>query len=357
MRILGLSAYYHDSAACLVEDGVIVAAAQEERFTRRKHDAAFPRNAARYCLAEGRRRAPPAPPASTRSSSTTSRSSSSTASSRSYFSVAPRGLSQYLQALPLWLRDRLWVAPEIDGELRGLGIDKPPPVHFTEHHESHAASAFYPSPFDEAAILTLDGVGEWSTTTVGVGEGGRLRADRGDALPALARPALLGVHLLHRLSRQLRRVQADGSRALRRAGLPRPHPRPPGRPARPTARSGSISSYFDYCRRLADDEPPLRRALRRPAALAGVADHAARDGSGALDPGGDRGDRAPAGAPCPRADRQAQPLPRRRRGAELRGERPPAALADLRRHLDPAGRRRRRRRGRRGARLPLHGDV
>ncbi len=76
--------------------------------------------------------------------------------------------------MPLWLKDRLWVAPEIDGELRRLGIEKPPPVHFAEHHESHAASAFYPSPFEEAAILTLDGVGEWSTTTVGVGEGSRL---------------------------------------------------------------------------------------------------------------------------------------------------------------------------------------
>ena len=170
MRILGLSAYYHDSAACLVEDGVVVAAAQEERFTRRKHDAAFPRNAARYCLGEG------------------SRPSEIDAVVfydkpilkfhrllETYFSVAPRGLSQFLQAVPLWLRDRLWVAPEIDGELRRLGIAQPPPVHFAEHHESHAASAFFPSPFDEAAILTLDGVGEWATTTIGVGESGRIR--------------------------------------------------------------------------------------------------------------------------------------------------------------------------------------
>ena len=176
MRILGLSAFYHDSAACLVEDGVIVAAAQEERFTRKKHDAAFPRNAARYCLAEG-------------AGATTSGAAPQIDAVvfydkpilkfhrllETYFSVAPRGLSQYLQAVPLWLRDRLWVAPEIEGELRKLGIEKPPPVHFAEHHESHAASAFYPSPFDEAAILTLDGVGEWSTTTVGVGEGGRIR--------------------------------------------------------------------------------------------------------------------------------------------------------------------------------------
>ncbi len=170
MRILGLSAYYHDSAACLVEDGVIVAAAQEERFTRKKHDAGFPLNAARYCLAEGDAGSPldavvfyDKPILKFHRLLET------------YFSVAPRGLSQFLQAMPLWLKDRLWVAPEIEGELRKLGVAKPPPVHFAEHHESHAASAFYPSPFEDAAILTLDGVGEWSTTTVGVGEGSRVR--------------------------------------------------------------------------------------------------------------------------------------------------------------------------------------
>ena len=128
------------------------------------------RNAARYCLAEG-------------ATATTSGTSPQIDAVvfydkpilkfhrllETYFSVVPVALSQNLQAMPLWLKDRLWVAPEIDGELRQLGIEKPPPVHFAEHHESHAASAFYPSPFDEAAILTLDGVGEWSTTTVGCG--------------------------------------------------------------------------------------------------------------------------------------------------------------------------------------------
>ena len=179
MRILGLSAFYHDSAACLVEDGVLVAAAQEERFTRKKHDAAFPRNAVRYCLAEG------GDPSATDAIDAVGALDAVVFYDKpilkfhrlleSYFSVAPRGLSQFLQAMPLWLKDRLWVAPEIDGELRRMGVAKPPPVCFAEHHESHAASAFYPSPFDEAAILTLDGVGEWATTTVGVGEGGSLR--------------------------------------------------------------------------------------------------------------------------------------------------------------------------------------
>ena len=171
MKILGISAFYHDSAACLVEDGVIVAAAQEERFTRKKHDAGFPRRAVAYCLAEGG-----------------IEGSGLDAVVfydkpilkfhrllETYFSVAPRGLTQYLASIPLWLKDRLWAAPEIQGELAALGIEEPPKVCFAEHHESHAASAFYPSPFEEAATLTLDGVGEWSTTTIGVGEGNRLR--------------------------------------------------------------------------------------------------------------------------------------------------------------------------------------
>ncbi|MEO8277834.1 MAG: carbamoyltransferase N-terminal domain-containing protein, partial [Thermoanaerobaculia bacterium] len=176
MRILGLSAYYHDSAACLVVDGEIVAAAQEERFTRRKHDAAFPRNAARYCLAEGGIALDGA--AANGPDAVVFYDKPILKFHRlleSYFSVAPRGLSQFLEALPLWLKDRLWVAPEIEGELRDLGIARPPKVHFAEHHESHAASAYFPSPFEDAAVLTLDGVGEWSTTTIGIGEGNRLR--------------------------------------------------------------------------------------------------------------------------------------------------------------------------------------
>ena len=176
MRILGISAYYHDSAACLIEDGRIVAAAQEERFTRKKHDAAFPANAVRYCLAEAGER-----------------ENGAALDSRdavvfydkpvlkfhrileTYLSVAPKGMASYLQALPLWLRDKLWVTPNIQSALAGCGVEEVPKVYFAEHHESHAASAFYPSPYQEAAVVTLDGVGEWATATIGVGEGHRLR--------------------------------------------------------------------------------------------------------------------------------------------------------------------------------------
>ena len=172
MRLLGISCYYHDSAACLVEDGRIVAAAQEERFTRKKHDAEFPFNAVRYCLAEGR--VAPGEPLDGvvfydkpllkfhRILET-------------YLAVVPKGLRSYVMAVPLWLREKLWIPPQIQDAMERCGAGQPKEIFFTGHHESHAASAYYPSPFDEAAVLTLDGVGEWSTTTVGVGEGEKLR--------------------------------------------------------------------------------------------------------------------------------------------------------------------------------------
>ncbi|MDO8680103.1 MAG: carbamoyltransferase [Acidobacteriota bacterium] len=162
-RILGISAYYHDSAACLVEDGRVVAAAQEERFTRKKHDAAFPSQAVAYCLREA----------------------GITAAQldfvgfyekplvkfarllETYVASAPLGLKSYLMAMPLWLSEKLWMADDIADRLDGYQGT----VLFGEHHESHAASAFYPSPFEQAAVVTMDGVGEWATSSIGVGRG------------------------------------------------------------------------------------------------------------------------------------------------------------------------------------------
>jgi len=173
LRILGLSCYYHDSAACLLEDGVIVAAAQEERFTRKKHDAGFPSQAVRYCLAEAG-----------------AASGDKAIDAVAFYdkpilkfhriletglSTAPSGLWQFLQAMPVWLRDKLWIEPRVLGALSDCGVQAPDAVHFPEHHFSHAASAFYPSPFESAAVLTLDGVGEWATATIGVGKGEDLR--------------------------------------------------------------------------------------------------------------------------------------------------------------------------------------
>ena len=167
--ILGISGYYHDSAACLVIDGHIVAAAQEERFTRKKHDHRFPSHAIRYCLQEGR---------------VTLREVNYVAFYEkplvkferlieTYLSFAPRGLLSFWQAIPVWLKEKLFLKEVLKKELKKLtdgASDMPlPPLLFSEHHESHAASAFYPSPFREAAILCMDGVGEWATTSLWIG--------------------------------------------------------------------------------------------------------------------------------------------------------------------------------------------
>src|SRR5215831_12859064 len=174
ITILGLSAFYHDSAACLLRDGEIIAAAQEERFTRKKHDARFPSHAIRYCLREGQL---------------------SVADLRgvvfyekplvkfdrlleTYLAFAPQGLRSFLAAMPAWLKEKLLLKQLLQQELVALsgGLRKAelPPIFFTEHHESHAASAFYPSPYQAAAVLCMDGVGEWTTTSAWLGRDNQL---------------------------------------------------------------------------------------------------------------------------------------------------------------------------------------
>ena len=176
MNILGISAYYHDSAACLLRDGEIVAAAQEERFTRKKHDPAFPANAVRYCLSEG---------------------GISTADVQyvafydkpflkferlleTYIAFAPRGFQSFRAAIPIWLREKLFLKDLLNKELTKLDPDQDwlSRLLFGEHHMSHAASAFFPSPFESAAVLTLDGVGEWATSSMAVGTGNKLEVQR-----------------------------------------------------------------------------------------------------------------------------------------------------------------------------------
>lgn len=167
--ILGISAYYHDSAAAIVVDGEIIAAAQEERFSRKKHDSSFPSDAIQYVLNEAgleykdldaiffyekpfikfERLL------------------------ETYHAFAPKGLVSFLSAIPVWVKEKLFMKKMLKDELRKIGKENIP-VFFPEHHVSHAASAFYPSPFEEAAILTIDGVGEWATTTIGVGRGSEI---------------------------------------------------------------------------------------------------------------------------------------------------------------------------------------
>src|SRR5206468_5772693 len=164
-RILGVSAYYHDSAACLVVDGEILAAAQEERFTRRKHDASFPSHAVAYWLREGGIGIDDVDLVGFYEKPLVKFGRLL----ETYVGYAPRGVRSYLTALPVWLGEKLWMGDAIARELNYSGE-----VLFGSHHESHAASAFYPSPFERAAIVTMDGVGEWATSSVGVGRGNEI---------------------------------------------------------------------------------------------------------------------------------------------------------------------------------------
>ncbi|MBU0676600.1 MAG: carbamoyltransferase [Verrucomicrobia bacterium] len=170
MNILGISAFYHDSAAALLRDGEIIAAAQEERFTRKKHDFNFPVNAVKYCLAEGGLEPDQLDAVAFYDKPITKFARIL----ETYMSVAPKGLPSFMMACPLWLKQKLWIPLEIEKALETAGIQMPDNIYFPEHHESHAASAFYPSPYESAAILTVDGVGEWATSTLGHGKGNEL---------------------------------------------------------------------------------------------------------------------------------------------------------------------------------------
>ena len=189
VSILGISAFYHDSAACLVRDGQIIAAAQEERFTRKKHDANFPKHAVEYCLREGGLQLADLEYVAFYEKPFLKFDRIL----HSYLAYAPRGLKTFLMAIPLWIRERVWMKTLIQEELGSMSgsrrreeaesvatTDAPPrhlggyKILFPEHHESHAASAFFPSPYPEAAFLTVDGVGEWTTTSYGAGRGNQI---------------------------------------------------------------------------------------------------------------------------------------------------------------------------------------
>jgi carbamoyltransferase len=176
MRILGISAYYHDSAAALIEDGKVIFAAQEERYTRKKHDSSFPHQAIRSCL-----------------ESTGTRPADLDFVAfydkpflkferllETYLSFAPRGFASFREALPVWIKDKLFQKSEILRQLKQVddSVDWPRRLLFSEHHLSHAASAYYPSPFSRAAVLTMDGVGEWTTTSLALGQGRDLKVMR-----------------------------------------------------------------------------------------------------------------------------------------------------------------------------------
>ena len=172
MRILGVSAFYHDSAAALIEDGYILAAAQEERFTRKKHDAAFPKRAITYCLEEA--------------GFTLDQIDYVAFYDKpflkferlieTYLAFAPRGFQSFKMAMPVWLKEKLFQKDLLHKQFKEFDpdFDWQNKLLFSEHHMSHAASAFFPSPFEEAVVLTMDGVGEWATTSVAIGKSNTL---------------------------------------------------------------------------------------------------------------------------------------------------------------------------------------
>ena len=166
MNILGISAFYHDSAACLVQDGRIVAAAQEERFSRLKHDSGFPGGAVAYCLAEARLSPDQVDLVAFYDKPWTKFERLL----ETYLAFSPVGIRSFMKAMPVWLKEKLWLENRIRKALPGYRGK----IIFPEHHQSHAASAFFPSPFDQAAILTIDGVGEWATASWGTGQGNRV---------------------------------------------------------------------------------------------------------------------------------------------------------------------------------------
>jgi carbamoyltransferase len=170
MNILGISAFYHDSAATLIRDGEIIAAAQEERFSRKKHDERFPFHAVRYCLHEGGVGPDDLDAVAFYDKPITKFERLL----KTYFQTAPQGLQSFMMAMPIWIREKLWIPLEIENALEQCGVKPERELFFPEHHESHAASAFYPSPFKSAAVMTIDGVGEWATSTLGRGDGNKL---------------------------------------------------------------------------------------------------------------------------------------------------------------------------------------
>ena len=341
--VLGISAYYHDAAAAVVVDGEIVAAAQEERFTRVKHDASFPSNAIRYCLDE----AGLAPEDLDAVGFYEKPLLKLDRLLETYLAYAPRGFRQFVRFAPAWTREKLRLPREI---ARGLGGRYRKPIVFTEHHESHAASAFFPSPFDEAAVLTMDGVGEWATTTYGTGRGNRVELTH-----EIRFPHSLG--LLYSAFTYFTGFRVNSGEYKLMGLAPYGEPRYADRIREhliDLKDDGSFRldlSYFRYCEGLrmtspkfdalfggpprAPETPITEREMDIAASIQAVTEEAMlRDGT-----------------PCACGNRHAQPLPGGRGRAELRCQWTDPAGGTVRRHLDSAGG------GRRGwcvGRGPLH---
>ena len=204
MLVLGISAFYHDSAAALVRDGGIVAAAQEERFTRKKHDPGFPANAIAYCLKEAKTGAD----GIDRVVFYEKPFLKFERLIETYLAFAPRGFASFRKAMPLWISEKLFQRDLLLRELSEIAptLGDKAKLRFCEHHFSHAASAYYPAPFQSGLVLTMDGVGEWATTSAALGQGNDLRNHQRNSFSTFARVALFGIHILHGVQGQFRRI-------------------------------------------------------------------------------------------------------------------------------------------------------
>ena len=356
MRILGISAFYHDSAAALIEDGRIVAAAQEERFTRKKHDAAFPVEAIRYCLDK----------ADTDLDGVDHVVFFEKPLVKferlveTYLGNVPSGFQSFRMAMPLWIKDKLF---QKSGLLKSLkpfsatGEMDGKKLLFAAHHQSHAASAFFPSPFDEAVVLAMDGVGEWTTTSVSIGRGNTLELKR-----EIKFPHSLG--LLYSAFTYYTGFKVNSGEykvmGLAPYGEPKYYDlimkhivrRQAGRLllARP--------QLFQLYDRPDDDVGKVPRAFRRSAARIREPGHPARDGSRRLHTEGDRGNHAAHDARAGENLWHPQSVHGGRRRAQLRRERQDPARRPFRPHLDSTCGGRCRRRARSGAcgALPASGQ-
>ena len=317
--ILGISAYYHDSAAALLRDGELVAAAQEERFTRKKHDPSFPRNAIEYCLQEGgidlhgvdRIVFYDKPLVKFERLLET------------YLSYAPNGIRSFIAAMPIWLKEKLYLKSTLKREFCDLGDCKAPALPqlmFAAHHQSHAASAFFFSPFDRAAVLCLDGVGEWATTSAWLGHGKEL-----DPLWEIDFPHSLG--LLYSAFTYFTGFRVN-SGEYKLMGLA-----PYGEPKYVDVILDNLldlkedgtfrldMSYFNYCTGLTMTNDKFAKLFGGPAAKERNSHFTARDGYCRVDPEGDRGGRHAVGPHAACGDRREEPVPGGGRRAQLRVER------------------------------------
>ena len=312
MYILGISAFYHDSAAALLGDGEIIAAAQEERFSRKKHDARFPRQAVAYCLKQA--------------GITAGRLDHVTFYDKpflkferlleTYMAFAPRGFESFRMAVPIWLREKLYLRNLLQKEFAAFAPDVAlnDRLLFSEHHLSHAASAFFASPFDEAAVLTLDGVGEWATTSLAVGRGNTLQVTK-----EIHFPHSLG--LLYSAFTYYTGFKVN-SGEYKVMGLA-----PYGEPKyaqlildhlidlKPDGSFRLDMSYFNYCTGLTMTSGKFHALFGGPPRATGKSADPARDGSRRIRSGGHRRGHAASDAfDCSR-DRIAQSVSRGRRGA------------------------------------------